>query len=348
MKQHEREYFVAIIRSGIVLVREKGKILKIECPDIFTLLEAEEIAAEAYDDAYKEGMMGEEEMLEWMISKGLWCWEDDERVKGLTEEIERLKKDIFNSRTNVKRVQQLRACIRLGEQQHADMINKRDEYTNFCREGMATMARWQWLVANCTTLGGEKYDFDNGDIELAGVLSVYKESILSQPQIREIARTDPWKGLWTTKDYGIKLFLNDDRDPSSNQQNLLVWSMMYDNIQESMDCPMQSVIEDDDMLDGWFILQREKREKDREEKAFEEGTKNEKIKNSDEIFVMSDQENAKNIMSMNAVGGKVAIRQREAIMRKNQGKATGQNEFLDEKLKMGGQRHDMYKGKFGR
>ena len=41
---------------------------------------------------------------------------------------------------------------------------------------------------------------------------------------------------------------------------------MYDNIQESMDCPTEDVINDDDMLDGWFIVQNRKREKDKKEK----------------------------------------------------------------------------------
>ena len=182
------------------------------------------------------------------------------------------------------------------------------------------------------------------------MLSYYRESILAQEYIRLLARNDPWKSIWATKEHtGVTLFANKDRENTVNQQNLIVWSMMYDNIQESMDCPTESVIVDDDMLDGWFIIQSEKREKDREEKAFEENVKSDKIKNSDEIFVMTDRENAQNVMNMNNMGGKVAIRQREAVFRQNAaaGKRTEQGQFVDEKLKMSNQQHAMYKGKFG-
>ena len=41
-----------------------------------------------------------------------------------------------------------------------------------------------------------------------------------------------------------------------------------------MDCPTDDVIKDDDLLDGWFVIQAKKREKDRLEKEFEEKNKN--------------------------------------------------------------------------
>ena len=39
---------------------------------------------------------------------------------------------------------------------------------------------------------------------------------------------------------------------------IVIWSKMYDNVQESIDAPIQSVMEDDDALDGWFIVQNRK------------------------------------------------------------------------------------------
>ena len=36
---------------------------------------------------------------------------------------------------------------------------------------------------------------------------------------------------------------------------------VYDNVHESMDAPTDRVIEDDDMLDGWFKVQSRKRKR---------------------------------------------------------------------------------------
>ena len=44
-------------------------------------------------------------------------------------------------------------------------------------------------------------------------------------------------------------------------KNIVMWSQLYDNVQESMDAPTKDVIKDDDLLDGWLIVQGKKREK---------------------------------------------------------------------------------------
>ena len=49
---------------------------------------------------------------------------------------------------------------------------------------------------------------------------------------------------------------------------------MYDNIQESLDYPSEDVVEDDDMLDGWLIIQKQKRDKERAVSELENTTKN--------------------------------------------------------------------------
>ena len=60
---------------------------------------------------------------------------------------------------------------------------------------------------------------------------------------------------------------------------------MYDNIAESPDSPSEDVLEDDDMLDGWLLIQRREREKDKKEKSVESVIGNQKISGADEVFV---------------------------------------------------------------
>ena len=108
------------------------------------------------------------------------------------------------------------------------------------------------------------------------------------------------------------------------------------------------MIKDDDMLDGWFIVQAKKRDKERAEGEFEDSTQSEKIRNSDEVFVMAgSQADVGRIESMNDIGGRMTIKQREATMRRKKGGAVSQNEFTDEKLKLQNQRNQQYKSRFG-
>ena len=144
----------------------------------------------------------------------------------------------------------------------------------------------------------------------------WQSHFISESKSRELARTDPWKSLWITRESsGSSLFANPpNTELTYNQKNILIWSQMYDNIQESMECPNKEVIEDDDMLDGWFIIQHQKREKDRTEKEFENSTKNDKIKNASEVFVVSTREKAEKINNMNDMNAKIIKQQRKVAL----------------------------------
>ena len=90
----------------------------------------------------------------------------------------------------------------------------------------------------------------------------------------------------------------------------MIWSITYDNIQESLDCPGEDIINDDDALDGWFISQRRKREKEKSEKKWGD----DKHINATDVFIMSDEEEAKDIYSINSNESLGIIRERQAAL----------------------------------
>ena len=182
------------------------------------------------------------------------------------------------------------------------------------------------------------------------VMSCFQDELCSDTELRELARNEPWKSLWVMREAAnAPLFPNHvgDLELTNNQKGLIIWSQTYDNIQESLDCPSKDVIEDDDMLDGWFIVQGQKRDKEKSEQEFENSTQNEKIKNSPEVFIFANTERDKDrIDNMNDVGGRVVKAQREALMKRSSG-STAQNEFQDEKIKFNQMSNQQFKGKFG-
>lgn len=78
-----------------------------------------------------------------------------------------------------------------------------------------------------------------------------------------------------------------------NQRNLLTWSKIYDNVQESLECPSEKVIEDDDMLDGWFLVQKLERERERVERERESSSSKSKqaskLANAQVMFSPNDE-----------------------------------------------------------
>jgi microcompartment protein CcmL/EutN len=122
---------------------------------------------------------------------------------------------------------------------------------------------------------------------------------------------------------------------------------MYDNVQESMDCPTDEVIEDDDMLDGWFIIQRKKQETERAKSELEKRTQNSKISNSDEIYVFTDsRKEAESIDNMNSINAQMIKKQREQTIESKGGAVD--LDFQDQKIKLSNMSNEQFKGKFRR
>lgn len=333
MKHHERELLVLQIRSGNTYVKSNNISLVIKPPTIEQSILACEVYNETYAQAYIDEIMSEEEMISWMFEQDLWTPHDDKKIEAIKKDIERLKIEIYNARNDKKKREQVRRYIRATEREIAILFNKKNSYMQNTREGVASSEKVSFIIKNSTYNGDKLYDFS--DLSLSYVVDEWQNSFLSDSISRELARNEPWKSLWTIKDSAkIKLFMNlEDSELTYNQKNLLIWSQMYDNIQESMECPSKEVIEDDDMLDGWFIIQSQKREKENAEKEVEGLVKNDKIKNAGEVFVIAQsEEHANQINKANSVHANIVKKQRENYLK--QVGATDDHNLPDRKLEI--------------
>ena len=347
MKHYERELFVSRIRSGIYFVEHEGIKLKIVTPTIEEELEINEAYIKAYEEALEDDFMTEDQSVEWMRSRNLWTDEDEEKTKQLKKDLDTLRVEIFNNRNKSELRERIRKYIRAAEEALNKQSNKKSSFISNTCEGIAMVEKSCEFIKTCTYYGGDKYDFNRLSVEF--VLHLFQEKMLSEKQIRDVARNEPWRSVWMLRDSNTyKLFSNTDRELSVDQKNLLVWSRMYDNIQESMDCPTDDVIEDDDLLDGWFIVQRKKREKEQAEADFDNSTQNEKIKNSGEIFVVaSNKQEADKVDMLNDIHGNIVKKQRMAKIKASDGVASDL-EFQDVKINMQAKSNQMFKDNFRR
>jgi hypothetical protein len=343
MKQHEREFFIAMIRTGNTFVKTDDCSLVIRPLTIDQAFEAADVYQQAYQQAYIDGMMNEEEMNQWMMENDLWTEEDEEQSEGFKKDLERLKIEIYNARNNDILKERIRLYLRAGESQFATHLSKKHTYHQNTAEGYATTEKVAWSIRNSTFLNNEPYDFS--DHTLAYVVEEWQASFLHDSQIRELARNEPWKSLWVVKDNTkIKLFNNvESSELTYNQKNLIIWSQMYDNIQESLDCPNKDVIDDDDMLDGWFIIQSKKREQEKAEQDINESTKNGKIKNASEVFVVANsKKDADRINSVNSIHSHMVKKQRDGTLK--QKGTVNDHDFIDQRQKIQMEQTNMLRG----
>lgn len=330
MKSHEREFFISLIRSGKIFVSKDEIDLEIRPLTIDQSVKSMQVYLDAYDKALSEELMTEDDVSQWMLENELWTHVDDKKVESFNKDIEKLKVEIYSNRTDEKLVKKIRMYLRAGEAQLTSFLNKKHAYYSNTCEGIAATEKLCWILKNSTYYKNKLYDFSN--ISLEYVTNEFQSSFLSERKLRELARNDPWKAIWIIRgNVSSKLFANpDNAELTYNQKNLIIWSQMYDNIQESMDCPNDDVIEDDDMLDGWFILQRKKREKEKLERELDDNIKSDKIKNANEVFIVPKSDNdIERIDSLNDLQGQVIKKQREAFLTNHIDKAIEDHKLPD-------------------
>lgn len=336
MKIHEREFFISSIRTGKVFVESDNIELEIRPLTIEQNFKSNYIYQKAYDKAYTEELMTEDDITIWMTENRLWTPMDDKQTDIFNENIENFKVEILNNRTNSKKVKKLKSYLRLEELQLSNHLNKKFIYYSNTCEGVASSEKLCWIIKNTTYHNNKLYDFDK--ISLEYVIDEFQRHFLSEQKLRELARNDPWRSIWVTRENSkIKLFNNpEDTELTYNQKNLLIWSQMYDNIQESMDCPTKDVIEDDDMLDGWFILQSKKREKERLEKELDDQITNKNIKNSEEVFLIVNPEDKKQLKRINDLNDPTAnmVKKQRFEVIKNSDKPIEHHKLPDQKMKI--------------
>jgi hypothetical protein len=329
MKHHEREFFIATIRTGnIKLLNLVIKPLTIE-----QSVEAAKVYGDFFDTSLYEGVMTEDQMIKWMIQQGLWHRADDNELDKIDRAIEDVKVEMFKNYTDKDKVKTLRVVLGALIKKKIEKISYKNSYFSNTCEGIAALEKTSWIIKNSTFLEDELYDFEEHDV--TSVINSWQQTNMSDSQIRELARNEPWRSLWSMRESaGIKLFINKDfQELTSNQKNLIVWSQLYDNIRESMDVPPDQVIGDDDMLDGWFIEQGRKRKREVKKKHLEDSLTNKDIANKDEVFIMSrkdDTSNIQDVYDMNEPTSRWVVNERDKQI-KSEGKVA-HHKLSDQKI----------------
>ena len=115
MLQHEREYFVSRLRSGTYYIDYEGIKLKVLPPTVEDQFFINAAYKEAYDDAFSQDVMTNEDMMFWMYQKGLWGDEDEQKLKDLDKNIEKLKVQMFENRYKQNVRETARVYLRASE-----------------------------------------------------------------------------------------------------------------------------------------------------------------------------------------------------------------------------------------
>jgi hypothetical protein len=321
MTAPEKELLMSRIIAGCFVIDIENVSLLVKPPSRLQRHMAERVYKDTLYKAQLYGSYTETEHQEFLESKGLWNEDKQKRFDAAPKRIEDLKVNLFECVFKSIEKEKIRRALATTRDELNKLTYQLHEYDYLSAVGVASMTKARYLLAASLHRLDESKLFQDtelwavSDFLIETVASSVSEQKIGERQLREIARTDPWRTIWMSRKSEIGVFGSPVVDLSEEQRLLLVWSGVYDNIYEHPECPSDDVVADDDMLDGWMLMQKRKRDAERGGQSLEGLIQNEKIRNDEEIFFFADTvEDARKISSMNDPASLAIKRKREALL----------------------------------
>ena len=263
---------------------------------------------------------------------GKWTNHDEAGLKDLDEMVEGTKLQMYLNHTNPMSIDKLRKKLRQIQSGIVKSNQTKYKLYHATKESHAENTRAEFLIAmslrdNC---GNKVYNIDSfWDCNNSLIQSaIEKKANYPMDKIRKIARQEPWRSMWIA--HKGDAIGKPSVEWTEHQRILCSFSKMYDNVYESTECPPDEVINDDDVLDGWFVKQRKDREEAKQEKSTDHHFGNHKGTGRQELFVMArNQDEVNSILNQNDASGKNIIQTRKQVMQNANGKEIKEQEMPD-------------------
>lgn len=290
-----------------------GFVLYITEPGPKLINKSYEIYDEVYEEAYMSGLYIDEELPMLLIEQGIWVPHEEKLIEDIRKKIDEQKIQAFENFFRARELGKIKNTIAGLNTELFSLLSRKHTFNHLTCDYAAESARFNWVILNTTRCDGRI--IKDMEFNIDSVSRAYMGKLLSVAEVRETARHDTWRAIWNSnKTHGGKLFNKSPINFSRDQLSLCSYTAMYDNVYEHPESPDPKVIEDDDCLDGWFLHQREKRDKTNKEKQSEDVIRNPKIKNAQDIFMVTNKEDAKNVYAMNSNHIRSIVRQREDVI----------------------------------
>lgn len=307
-------------------------------------LTACEIYQDSFQEAQEEGLMDEQELYAYLCETGAWDDKSQERLDRAPKDIEDFKVGLYNAAFKSEERKAIRKVLKAAKESYADLYARRHGQDSLSCLGTAATAKSRYLTACMLRTARDLPFFHEQDLrELSGfwaysgelidlAVAAWAAASLSEQAIRETARLGQWKEIWNARRATGPVFPS-PLGLTEEQKSLLQWSLLYEDVAQHPDCPPDEVVEDDDMLDGWLIVQKKKRGEDAGKRQAEDLIgKNEKIRNSEEVFVLvNGPEDVKKIDALNSERSAAVKRQRLEQVKKAGDGEISEYDFADMK-----------------
>lgn len=299
---------------------------KIIYPDLKIKYEAELLYEKAIEDnKYDKTYLNDNEIKLYLQRNNIWHPSDESKLKDCEKFLEDSKIDLYLNFSNTNNRSKIEKNIAKTKDDLEKLFNRKNSFNYLTINDQATSIKNEFILMHTIydINNNLVFNYDDYDTFAYHKLQVFIREILENSikyeELRLLCKSDLWKSYSITSslDKDI-LFVNDD------YRHLIHLHKMYENVRQHPECPSDDIINHDDALDGWFIHQNKKAEKEKKKNSIlDKYGKN--IKNAGEVFLLtSDSSEKKDIYDLNDLTTRQNIK--EVI---NTGKSLKDNESLE-------------------
>jgi hypothetical protein len=320
MTDSARAKLVHRILGGVLRLELASQVYHLHAPTPFRRYCAEEAYESALIEAREQELFEESHLLAWMMDAGLWSTEQAADLGKYIADIEEMKVRAFEANFRSADRKTLQKTLAFAKGEVVRLSRERHAFDHLSVAGHANAVRLRYLVGAGLC---DRYDrpvwldddfWQHPSSLLDEALEVYLRQQVAEDKIRLLARTEPFRSYWTARKACGSLLGLDASRLSDEQRSLVVWADLYDMVYQHPDCPATEVVEDDDLLDGWFIVQRRKRGQLEPSKV----VGNEKIAGMDEVFVAAQtNEDLARVEALNSPAARAKKAQRLTYLAKH-------------------------------
>ena len=308
------------IISGFLKFNFNDESLYLVYPSLNVKYEAELYAQDLYDNHKFNDWIQDQDILNILYDNNLWSANHEKNLFSLEKQIEQLKIELYKSFFATNKQKNIKAKLdhtKLTYNRHYQIRHSLDQFT---LSGFCEKYKNDFLILYSIFIKPNQdyilfFDKDYDPKTLDDIIHNISAQMIDVPTFRRIARSDMWRTYWAAnKTY---LFDKPATELTDEQRTLISFTKMYDAAYESSDPPPDPVFDDDDMFDGWILLQNEKMKQDRQKNNENKALGN-RMANAQELLIMAtDKDDAQNIYNMNSSVGKSIITERNNVISKN-------------------------------
>jgi hypothetical protein len=320
MDRKNIELHLSRILSGYyIFIYQKNKY-KLIYPSIDIKYQAELYAEDEYENTKFNTWLLEEDILNSLIGLGLWTYNGDENLKKLETQIEDLKVDLYNNHFNNTKVKTIRRYLANTKASYNQQYNIRHSFDSYTLDGYLESLKNQYILAYSLYDTNNNLIFNNlNDINYLffnSISNIISSNMIDTKTYRKLARSNIWNNYWSTNNQNV--FNKSVIEWTDEQKMLVMFTKMYDNAREHSECPTDNIFEDDDLFDGWMILQRRENEKQKNKNRASKLLEGKNLKNANEVFLVAgSQDEAQNIYDLNDALSRNIIKERNNIVNNN-------------------------------